>query len=116
MSSFAKMLNVEAHEFSPLTAMKLEVAMMSNEKEMLRKSKAQGPRSKSVDRLGYSSELMQKAKILEGKLEWRQQSTNEYCRFCRSNGEKHELYSTHVTKGPDGSVQCPVLRDYICPK
>ena len=40
----------------------------------------------------------------------------EYCRFCKNNGEKEEMYLSHVTKEAGGKVQCPVLRDYTCPK
>ncbi|XP_037352501.1 nanos homolog 1 [Talpa occidentalis] len=37
------------------------------------------------------------------------------CVFCRNNREAVALYSTHILKGPDGRVLCPVLRRYTCP-
>ncbi|KAJ1140084.1 hypothetical protein NDU88_006444 [Pleurodeles waltl] len=40
----------------------------------------------------------------------------QVCVFCRNNKEMEKLYSTHVLKGPDGRVQCPVLRRYTCPQ
>lgn len=38
-----------------------------------------------------------------------------YCRFCQNNGLAVAAYSTHVTKDAAGTVQCPVLRNYVCP-
>jgi len=38
-----------------------------------------------------------------------------YCRFCQNNGESSAIFSTHVTKDAVGTVQCPVLRSYVCP-
>lgn len=40
----------------------------------------------------------------------------QVCVFCRNNKEMAKLYSTHVLKGADGRVQCPVLRRYTCPQ
>nr|XP_056706191.1 nanos homolog 1 [Euleptes europaea] len=37
------------------------------------------------------------------------------CVFCRNNKEAVALYTTHILKGPDGRVLCPVLRRYTCP-
>ncbi|XP_062959558.1 nanos homolog 1 [Cynocephalus volans] len=39
----------------------------------------------------------------------------QVCVFCRNNKEAVALYTTHVLKGPDGRVLCPVLRRYTCP-
>merc|ERR550519_1002989 len=41
--------------------------------------------------------------------------TYTYCRFCQKNGASSEVFSTHVTKDAVGTVQCPVLRKYVCP-
>merc|ERR550519_97024 len=41
--------------------------------------------------------------------------TYTYCRFCQNNGASSEVFSTHVTKDAVGTVQCPVLRKYVCP-
>ena len=108
LSSITNILNAEAHEFSPLSIMKIEAARIANEKsgvdkELLRKlhsheinswMKVGSPRSRS------------------SSVEWRR--SQEYCRFCRSNGATMD--SDHVTKTNDGVVQCPILRDYVCPK
>uniref|UniRef100_A0A8C4YPH2 Nanos C2HC-type zinc finger 1 n=1 Tax=Gopherus evgoodei TaxID=1825980 RepID=A0A8C4YPH2_9SAUR len=39
----------------------------------------------------------------------------QVCVFCRNNKEAVALYTTHILKGPDGRVLCPVLRRYTCP-
>ncbi|XP_040847968.1 nanos homolog 1 isoform X2 [Ochotona curzoniae] len=39
----------------------------------------------------------------------------QVCVFCRNNKEAEALYTTHILKGPDGRVLCPVLRRYTCP-
>uniref|UniRef100_H3B5T1 Nanos C2HC-type zinc finger 1 n=2 Tax=Latimeria chalumnae TaxID=7897 RepID=H3B5T1_LATCH len=39
----------------------------------------------------------------------------QICVFCRNNKEAVALYTTHILKGPDGRVLCPVLRRYTCP-
>uniref|UniRef100_W5NNY5 Nanos C2HC-type zinc finger 1 n=2 Tax=Lepisosteus oculatus TaxID=7918 RepID=W5NNY5_LEPOC len=39
----------------------------------------------------------------------------QVCVFCRNNKESISRYSTHILKGPDGRVLCPVLRRYTCP-
>ena len=110
LSSITNMLNAEAHEFSPLSIMKIEAARIAHEKSSA----------------GVESELMRKLQSHEinslvnlgsprsSSLEWRR--AGEYCRFCRSNGETIEVYSSHVTKERDGVVKCPVLREYVCPK
>ena len=106
--SITNMLNAEAHEFSPLSIMKIEAARKATEKS------------------GVDKELLGKLHSLEinglvkvgsprsSSVEWRR--SQEYCRFCKSNGETVETYSSHVTKRNDGKVECPVLREYVCPK
>ncbi|XP_008117745.3 LOW QUALITY PROTEIN: nanos homolog 1 [Anolis carolinensis] len=42
-------------------------------------------------------------------------SSLQVCVFCRNNKEAVALYTTHILKGPDGRVLCPVLRRYTCP-
>ncbi|VTJ90541.1 Hypothetical predicted protein [Marmota monax] len=39
----------------------------------------------------------------------------QVCVFCGNNKEAVALYTTHILKGPDGRVLCPVLRRYTCP-
>ncbi|XP_042314653.1 nanos homolog 1 [Sceloporus undulatus] len=45
----------------------------------------------------------------------RQPPDLQVCVFCRNNKEAVALYTTHILKGPDGRVLCPVLRRYTCP-
>ena len=113
LSSITNMLNAEAHEFSPLSIMKIEAARIAHEKsgvekELLRKLQSQEINSWMTVGSPRSSSKSQP------RVEWRR--SQEYCRFCRSNGETVEVYSSHVTKEKDGVVKCPVLREYICPK
>jgi len=37
------------------------------------------------------------------------------CSFCYANGESELQYRSHTLKSPDGIVNCPVLRSYVCP-
>ena len=37
------------------------------------------------------------------------------CVFCKNNGEKSEIYLSHVLKDNEGRVLCPILRKYVCP-
>lgn len=39
----------------------------------------------------------------------------QVCVFCRNNKESVARYTTHILKGPDGRILCPVLRRYTCP-
>ncbi|XP_069476254.1 nanos homolog 3-like [Ambystoma mexicanum] len=38
------------------------------------------------------------------------------CNFCKHNGESKRIYSTHPLKDLQGRVQCPILRQYVCPQ
>ena len=37
------------------------------------------------------------------------------CVFCKNNGERPDVFMSHVLKDGDGRVVCPVLRKYTCP-
>ncbi|XP_054854933.1 nanos homolog 2 [Eublepharis macularius] len=37
------------------------------------------------------------------------------CNFCKHNGESKKIYSSHPLKREDGTVVCPILRNYTCP-
>ena len=116
LSSITNMLNAEAHEFSPLSIMKIEAARIAHEKrsagvekELMRKLQ-----SHEINSLVNLGSPRSSSKLQPSSVEWRR--AQEYCRFCRSNGETLEVYSSHVTKERDGVVKCPVLREYVCPK
>ncbi|XP_044295790.1 nanos homolog 1 [Varanus komodoensis] len=60
--------------------------------------------------------------VVDGRLQAPQKSGSrllkpelQVCVFCRNNKEAVALYTTHILKGPDGRVLCPVLRRYTCP-
>ncbi|XP_078506858.1 uncharacterized protein LOC144767131 [Lissotriton helveticus] len=44
------------------------------------------------------------------------QESSSGCAFCKHNGEPRNIYSTHALKDARGCVQCPVLRQYVCPQ
>ncbi|KAJ7303901.1 hypothetical protein JRQ81_011412 [Phrynocephalus forsythii] len=37
------------------------------------------------------------------------------CNFCKHNGESKNVYTSHPLKRGDGTVVCPILRNYVCP-
>jgi len=37
------------------------------------------------------------------------------CSFCKNNGEKEAIYTSHAMKNPRGKVTCPLLKIYKCP-
>jgi hypothetical protein len=38
-----------------------------------------------------------------------------YCTFCKNNGEKEEVYCSHLLKDSTGKITCPVLKTHVCP-
>lgn len=38
------------------------------------------------------------------------------CGFCRTNGERSAFYLGHSLKDAYGNVECPILRNYVCPR
>uniref|UniRef100_A0A8C8SP48 Nanos C2HC-type zinc finger 3 n=1 Tax=Pelusios castaneus TaxID=367368 RepID=A0A8C8SP48_9SAUR len=41
---------------------------------------------------------------------------NSLCVFCKHNGESRNIYMAHNLKDNKGRVECPILRNYICPQ
>ncbi|CAM4607024.1 unnamed protein product [Caretta caretta] len=41
---------------------------------------------------------------------------NSLCVFCKHNGESRNIYMAHNLKDKKGRVECPILRNYICPQ
>lgn len=37
------------------------------------------------------------------------------CHFCKRNGERRSVFTSHSLKDKHGTVTCPILRRYICP-
>ncbi|NXY12042.1 NANO3 protein, partial [Pteruthius melanotis] len=38
------------------------------------------------------------------------------CSFCQHNGEAPGVYQSHSLRDAHGRLQCPVLRNYVCPQ
>jgi len=43
------------------------------------------------------------------------EAKKEVCVFCRNNGEKEQIYTSHTLKDASNHVACPILRLYQCP-
>lgn len=43
------------------------------------------------------------------------QDKRVWCNFCKKNGERYIVYSSHSLKNKFGFVMCPVLQRYTCP-
>lgn len=53
--------------------------------------------------------------IKQGRMRRKQGGKKEVCVFCRNNGEKEIIYTSHTLKDAQNSVACPILRLYQCP-
>jgi protein nanos 1 len=53
--------------------------------------------------------------IKQAKLRRRNGGKKEVCVFCRNNGEKEQIYTSHTLKDATNRVICPILRLYTCP-
>ena len=99
----ASNLNAEANVFSPVS--KMDLLKISSE-------------AKDLDGNDYEDRILIKKMVQRTDMrvvERRNHQFAKYCRFCKNNGEKEEMYLSHVTKESGGNVRCPVLRNYTCP-
>jgi protein nanos 1 len=53
--------------------------------------------------------------IKQAKLRRKNGGKKEVCVFCRNNGEKEQIYTSHTLKDAANRVSCPILRLYQCP-
>ena len=81
----------------PATAVKRQ---QSEEKKMLPK------RSDQVD----MSELVRAAAIQKAN-----GGRAKSCTFCKTNGEREEIYTSHSLKDANDRITCPILALYSCP-
>ena len=105
MSSVSSLphLNAEASVFSPMSKVKMDAFLLQLAKE-----------NEGIQKQDYEERILITKKLK--RTESSRRISYEYCRFCRNNDEKEEVYMSHVTKDSGGTVQCPVLRNYTCPK
>lgn len=53
--------------------------------------------------------------VRQAKLRRKNGGKKEVCVFCRNNGEKEQIYTSHTLKDAMNRVSCPILRLYECP-
>jgi hypothetical protein len=53
--------------------------------------------------------------VKQAKIRRRNGGKKEVCVFCRNNGEKEQIYTSHALKDASNRVACPILRLYQCP-
>lgn len=53
--------------------------------------------------------------VKQAKIRRRNGGKKEVCVFCRNNGEKEQIYTSHTLKDASNRVACPILRLYQCP-
>ena len=53
--------------------------------------------------------------VKQAKIRRRMGGKKEVCVFCRNNGEKEQIYTSHTLKDASNHVACPILRLYQCP-
>jgi hypothetical protein len=53
--------------------------------------------------------------IKQGRMRRKQGGKKEVCVFCRNNGEKEQIFTSHTLKDASNMVACPILRLYQCP-
>ncbi|XP_067909484.1 nanos homolog 1-like [Heterodontus francisci] len=71
--------------------------------------------NKSHLQLPHSAHYQQQPQPPAQQRAARSKAELQICVFCRNNNESVTLYTTHILKGPDGRVLCPILRRYTCP-
>ncbi|XP_014605836.1 PREDICTED: uncharacterized protein LOC106787733 [Polistes canadensis] len=59
-----------------------------------------------------TSNIHMRFRLRQKKLKKSEQSV---CVFCKNNGEHEFFYKSHILKNNHGRVQCPILRQYVCP-
>jgi hypothetical protein len=53
--------------------------------------------------------------VKQAKMRRKNGGKKEVCVFCRNNGEKEQIYTSHTLKDANSRVACPILRLYQCP-
>ena len=53
--------------------------------------------------------------VRQAKIRRKNGGKKEVCVFCRNNGEKEQIYTSHTLKDACNNVACPILRLYQCP-
>ncbi|XP_066972910.1 uncharacterized protein [Macrobrachium rosenbergii] len=43
------------------------------------------------------------------------EESSKFCGFCKNNGAREKLYTSHCLRDSSGRLACDVLRNYVCP-
>jgi hypothetical protein len=58
----------------------------------------------------------EKSEIIKETNNGKSSSSQFKCSFCKNNGEKEEIYTSHPLKDSLSRIVCPILRNFACPK
>ncbi|KAG5682300.1 hypothetical protein PVAND_011660 [Polypedilum vanderplanki] len=70
---------------------------------------------KSKNSIAYNEQQVKTSKKRRSKVKPNKKSLENFCAFCKNNGEPMAVFNSHAVKDAKGRVLCPKLRIYKCP-